>query len=483
MNIVFDIDDTITNETEFMLKYASKYFEKKYKKIPTIKNENGYNISGVFNLDEIIENIESMSTVEIENMYKKIENGFWNTNFFKYMFYPLRKGSREKINKLIEQGYNIYFLSSRGKKTKENDTFINELIRIKVVPFLTKLQLKLNHVKYNQIKLVQNEDEKIEFIKKIKAKYVFDDQVSLLEKLPEFTQPVLMHTSHNNTISLNDDILKISSFETDEINNIILENKISKKKKYRNIKIYEKAFTEAFYVLVRSAGKNYFIKKFDPIISGIDNIPNDNRPIIYVGNHRNNFDPLIATLYIKDPTHWAALLRLFEAKENLFGRNDIYILRKLSSMLVKSMGSIPIARSTDENYKKINISSLSKIDEYIKLGSSIGFYPEGTLNRNPEKQNILPLASDAIFKIAKKNNAWIQPFSIVWTPKETGISNKVAMTFSEPIEPTNMSVDDIVTEWKTSVSNSIDDINTLFYELKELDDEQKKLTLKKHQSR
>lgn len=471
MNIVFDIDDTITKETEFMLEYAPKYLKKKYNIDVTMKNPNGYNVSEVFGLREMF-NEEFLSEEEVEQKCTKATNDFWNSNYIKYMFYPLKKGAAKSINRLKEQGCNIYFLSMRGKKTKEKDTKFNEFIRLKVVPFLTKMQLKLNGIHYNQLKLVQTESEKLEFIKKIKPSFVLDDQVSLLERVPETTQAICVTAPHNQQMEISEKITRISSYENNEMNRVVEEYsriKNKKLKRYVNVKFYERAFTEGLYVLVRNVSKHILVNKFKPIVCGLENVPDDKRAVIYTGNHRNNLDPLISTLFIDEPTHWAALLRLFEAKENLFGRNDIYMLRKLSSMLIKSIGCVPIARSTDENYQRVNLKTMLKIDEYIKMGSSIGFYPEGTLNRKPEEQNLLPLASDAVFKIVSRNNAWLQPVATVWVPKDIDIPNKVVLIFPKTIETTGMKANEIQTQWKQLLNDSIDSVNEMFEELRTIE--------------
>lgn len=467
LNIIFDIDDTITDETGFVLKYAPKYIKKKYKINPTIKNPNGYNVSEIFGLQESFQSNTKLSDVEIEEECKRAIDGFWNSHFVKYMFYPLKKGVRKTVNLLKKENNNIYFLSSRGKRTKEMDTLFNEFVRLKVVPFLTKMQLKLNFIRYNQLEIVQDEEDKLNFINKIKPAVVIDDQLSLLERVPEFTQSVCIRTSHNIDRRSSDRIIRVSSFEHNELQEII--SNISEKrvhKKYNHIKFFERLFTEMVYVLVRTIGRKHFIHKFNPLVRGMENIPKDKRAVIFAGNHRNNFDPLIATLFIDKPTHWAALLRLFQAKENLFGRNDRYILRKLSAMLIKAMGSIPIARETDDNYQQINLKSLLKIDEYIKLGSSIGFFPEGTLNRKPQERNLLPLKSNAIFQVAKRNNAWLQPFAIAWSPEDIETRHKVVLVFATPIETTGMKTDEIRKQWEESLNYNIDQINELFDELK-----------------
>lgn len=457
MNLVFDIDDTIVDETGFMLKKAPQYLKKCGIK-SEIRNPNGYNLAEVFGLESILRE-RGCNREEIIEKSKAIETGFWNRYFLAYTFRPCKKGVRKMVNKLRKAGIHIYFISCRGKKTKEADTIFSEFIRLKVVPFLTVMQLKRSFIKYNQIKLVKSEDEKIDFIKKVHAKYVFDDQMRVLWKLPEYSQAVCVRTLHNaNELSNGNISLFVSTFEDDQVSEAILKDyKTEKHKKKTYVTYWEQKRTELFYVLNRCLLKSLVIRRFHPIVYDIENIPADKRPIIYVGNHRNNLDPVITTLYLKRPVHWCALLRLFEAKENLFGRNDIWILRKFSSLFIKSIGAIPIARSNDDNYRKVNVSSLLKANEYIRRGSSIGFFPEGTINRKPEDLNLLPLVSDTIFSLAKRTGAWLQPFSIVWFSQEE-IQHKVAIAFSEPIEPEGLSVKDIRTKWEQAVNCNIERI-------------------------
>ena len=454
MNIVFDIDDTITDETGFVMKYAPSYLTRRYKINPIIKNPYGYNLSEIFGLDD-----------------KHIENSFWNHYFILYLFQPLKSGVKQTINNLKEAGYNIYFVSKRGKKTKETDTFINKFIRTEMIPFLTWAQLTLNHINYNQIKIVQTDEEKIDFIRKLRPVFVFDDQLNILQKASKFTKAVCMETSHCPE-QFSSEIIKVSSFY--KVSDIVLNNrtlsrdkKNRAKNKYKYVKRKEYILTESFYKIIRFVSKNFLLIKYKPIVHGKELIPCDKRAVVFVGNHRNNLDPLIATLFIKRPVHWAALLRLFEAKENLFGRNDIWLYRKLSSCIIKWIGAFPIARPEDTNYRNINVLSLFKMEEYINHGSSIGFFPEGTINRNPEKQNVLPLASDVVFSIARRNEVWIQPFSIVWAPKGVNVLNKCIITFSNPIETCGMNTAEIREKWEYEVNRSIDKAKEIFYEINE----------------
>lgn len=460
MNIVFDIDDTVVDETGFMLKKAPQYLKKQGIKAE-IKNLNGYNLAEVFGLKEYFQNQPGLRNEEIIQKCKEIENGFWNHFFCSYIFCRCKKGVRKTINELKKSGINVYFVSCRGKKTKEMPTKFDEFVRLKLVPFLTALQLKRNFIEYNQIKLVSSEDEKIEFINKIHAQFVFDDQIGILQRLPKFSQGIYVKTLHSVREAWDNKIMFLTSFADSRVQEIILRGyNGEKRKKHTYVKWYERKCTEFFYRLSRCLLKNLLTRKIRPMVFGVEEIPADKRAVIYAGNHRNNFDPVILTLYLRRPVHWCALLRLFEAKENLFGRNDIYILRKISALFIKAMGAVPIARPTDDNYREINVSTLLKVDEYIKRGSSIGFFPEGTINRMPEETDLLPIASKAVFQLAARNSCWIQPFSVVWRTNKN-IFDKVVIVFTEAIETTGMNVKEIREHWEQAVNRGIKKANDI----------------------
>lgn len=78
---------------------------------------------------------------------------------------------------------------------------------------------------------------------------------------------------------------------------------------------------------------------------------------------------------------------------------------------------------------------------------------------------MLPLASAVVFSIAKRNEAWLQPFAIVWTPKDANILNKCIIIFSEPIETCGMSTEEIRAKWEYEVNRSIDKAKKIFCEI------------------
>ena len=147
------------------------------------------------------------------------------------------------------------------------------------------------------------------------------------------------------------------------------------KKRIKNLKIYQKIYTETFYKIARKVGKNYVIKHYNPIIFGEENIPKNKEATVFVSNHRNIKDPLIMIALLKNPTHFAALQRMFEYNENMFGPVGKNIGTFFTTVLVHSMGCLPVARPTDENYQLINLQTFKYIDEYLKMGSSIGIFP------------------------------------------------------------------------------------------------------------
>ncbi len=171
MNIIFDIDDTITDETGFLLKYAPGYLKKHYGIETQVKNPDGYNVSEVFGLYEIFRRDSSLSEKDIEEKCRKAVNGFWNSHFLRYMFYPIREDAAKVIAALNRKNCHISFVTLRGRKTHDNETKLQCLVRKRIVPLLTAMQLKINHINYDRLIMAETSEEKIETVMKLKADY------------------------------------------------------------------------------------------------------------------------------------------------------------------------------------------------------------------------------------------------------------------------------------------------------------------------
>ncbi len=478
MNLVFDIDDTITNETGFMIKYAPKYLKKKYKYDFFVQNPYGENLSEVFGVSKFLEE-KGYSKSEIEKEVNEVNSKFWTKYFIKYIFYPLKQDASKIINKLKEKGYKINFVSLRGIKTHNDENNLQKFIRKSIVPFITKIQLKLNRIKYDKLILVEKNEEKLEIARKLNANYVFDDNIEVLKSLDESMIAICIEAPHNIKIDLSQEKIARIPFKADSIEDIIRKSNKQKKlpkfleskqNEVKELKLYQKVYTELFYKLIRGVGKNQVIKTFKPIVLGEENIPTKKEATVFIGNHRDVKDPLITISFLKNPVHFAALKRMFEYNENIFGPVGKNIGTVATTLFVKSIGALPIARPNNENYIFTNLQTFKYIEDYLNANSSIAIYPEGTLNRNPDQNgNILPLKSLYSFQIAENGKAVVRPISIVWIPKNVKSDNRVIISFLKPIYTNGLKSKEIAEIWKKSVNESIEAINEMIEKMERIE--------------
>ncbi len=129
------------------------------------------------------------------------------------------------------------------------------------------------------------------------------------------------------------------------------------------------------------------------------------------------------------------------------------------------MGALPIARPTDSNYVSINSKTISDLLLLLRMGTSVGFFPEGTINREPLKNDILSLKSNRVFRMAVETDSYVQPFSIVWIPGELGIRNKLIIIYSMPINVHNRNKKEVRDLWQEVEIYNIRRSNELIEEL------------------
>lgn len=118
-------------------------------------------------------------------------------------------------------------------------------------------------------------------------------------------------------------------------------------------------------------------------ISGLELLPKDT-PILYVGNHRSNFDPILAWYVLKDRPLG------FVSKEGNF---HIPIMGRL----IRRCSCLSIDRSAPRKA----IGSIYQAADILKSGISMGVYPEGTRS----KGGVLLPFHTGVFKIAKRAGA------------------------------------------------------------------------------
>lgn len=122
---------------------------------------------------------------------------------------------------------------------------------------------------------------------------------------------------------------------------------------------------------------------------GLENIPAD-VPVLFVGNHRSDFDILVTASCMKRPAGYVA-------KSTMAGI-------PIMAGWMKLIGCIFIDRNnTREGLKAI----IAAIDQ-IKGGTSVFIFPEGTRNRNEDKD--IPMEfKEGSLKIAQKAKCLIVP--------------------------------------------------------------------------
>lgn len=121
---------------------------------------------------------------------------------------------------------------------------------------------------------------------------------------------------------------------------------------------------------------------------GLHNIP-DKGAFIIVGNHKNNFDPILISFTTKREIHYLAKAELFKTR--------------LTRFLFESVKCIKIDRN------KTDITAIKNALRVLKDGEILGIFPEGTrVKGGPENANV---KSGAVM-IASKGKVNILPVAI-----------------------------------------------------------------------
>ena len=191
-----------------------------------------------------------------------------------------------------------------------------------------------------------------------------------------------------------------------------------------------KAGDRIAFVLVKFACRvGAFISGAEVTVKGLGNIPED-RPCVFVLNHRSIFDIILTYVYLKQPTG-------FIAKKELGG------IPFFSTWL-----SIANTLFLDRKDIRKGYATMMKGIENVKRGVSMAIFPEGTRNKDKEHPFSLQEFHEASFKLATRPNVPIVPIAIYntdncfenhrpWIRK-----TKVKFTFLEPIVPDELAPED-----------------------------------------
>ena len=129
--------------------------------------------------------------------------------------------------------------------------------------------------------------------------------------------------------------------------------------------------------------------------SGMEKVPENTKKLLFVSNHRSNFDPII-TWHIFNKWQPAFVSKASNFKIPIFGR----FIRKCCFMAI------------DRENPRNALKTILKAAELLKKGKvSIGIYPEGTRSKECK---LLPF-HNGVFKIAQKANADIVVLAVSGT--------------------------------------------------------------------
>lgn len=154
---------------------------------------------------------------------------------------------------------------------------------------------------------------------------------------------------------------------------------------------------------------------YRPTAIGVENIPEEG-PVIFAGNHRHAFDPVVVMTHTKRTVHYMA-------KESLF--------KGFHGFLFKQIGLIKVYRTRN------NPEAIESAVELLKQGGTLGIFPEGT--RNKTEEELLRFKHGAV-TIAKQSNSKIVLFAIKGEYKL--FRKKLIIEFGKPVDVSNMELEE-----------------------------------------
>lgn len=157
----------------------------------------------------------------------------------------------------------------------------------------------------------------------------------------------------------------------------------------------------------------------DIVVIGEENVPDE--PVLFIGNHRSFFDILITYSRCRDLTGYVA-------------KKEMEKIPLLSTWMKRLF-----CLFLDRTSPKEGLKTILKAIEYVKNGTSICIFPEGTRNKG-EELSMLEF-KDGALKIAEKSGCAIIPMSLNNTaeifenhfPRIT--KTKVILEYGTPIYP------------------------------------------------
>lgn len=172
MKIGIDIDGVLTDIEQWQLDYASKFYCEKYQK--EIVNFKGYETNQIFNVES------------------KIDDEFWKEYFKEYSIsVEARKFANEVIDKLKQEGHQIYIITARGSFLSHSTTVMSIDENRKIVLDW----LKNNKINYDRI--IFSPEDKVNICKDNNIDLMIEDKPDNINKISEIIPVICFHASYN----------------------------------------------------------------------------------------------------------------------------------------------------------------------------------------------------------------------------------------------------------------------------------------------
>lgn len=195
MNIGIDIDDTISETFETLLPYSQKYT------IEDLNRKSEINLTGNLSNHFYIVSVTGWSDQEAI--------AFWEKYYAEILRkVNIKKFAAEVINKLKQEGHNIYLITARWDMRVDN------------VREITKQWLEEKNVVYDE--LILNASDKLKIAEEKNIDVFVDDSFNNCKSIADGTNAkvFLMNTKMNETLN-NENIKRVYSWP--EIYNLIIE--------------------------------------------------------------------------------------------------------------------------------------------------------------------------------------------------------------------------------------------------------------------
>lgn len=360
MRIGVDVDGVLTGLESYQLKYGKKYF----KNVKDI-DETAYDICDIFHCSQ-------------EEREK-----FWTRYIWKYCLVDsIRQDAKAVIDKLKEDGHEIFILTGRAHTTENN-------ARGKLFRQMLEYWLKKNGVQYDEIYYCSEDKsatEKYDLCKELGIDVIIEDKKENIDKIKDIADVVCIRTGYNKGVRDEEHVHVTTTLwdaykiirQIEKPNDFVPLSKEQKEsmsteelgKYFEQLRDYYQTLPfdietneklEKNYVHSLKIGMPVFNLLYKPIILNKDKIP-DGNGIIFVSNHLGSLDQFPIMSAIGDrPIHFLASSTLLPLK-----RGALY----------KNTGSIFVDR-TDAKSRE---ASKEKMAQYLLNDSNVFLFPEGTRN-------------------------------------------------------------------------------------------------------